>query len=383
MDEKKQEHNNRIPNDEMNVIQIALSIYDPFGTYTKHAGATLVSVFTNTSFSVCVHILHDSTLTQENRDKICKIADEYQQKIQFYIVDLPKHMMDLSCGKLTTGTLFRLLAPNILKEKKIIYLDCDVIVDLDIKKLWDIPVMGYPVAAVLDKTVQCGKTLSTNGKNIIKKSGIKLDKYFNAGVLVLNLEYLRNNHNLSEEACRFFTNYENVYVDQDALNFLFQDNFLQLDDTFNSITMVRGDDYLKGRIWHWAGQKPWDGFTGIIDTLYWNSLSLTPWRDESSTFLSMIKQIENLSASGKKLIIFGTGSYAERTWRRLSKTAQYFVDNDSKRWNTMFHGHPIYSPRHLLKEDKEKVIVIIGSQYHDEISRQLIDMGFTKYVHFL
>ena len=365
-------------------VQIALSIYDPTGSYARHAGATMVSIFANTSASVCIHILHDDTLIQDNRDHLRKIANEYQQDIQFHQVKLTNMLLSLQCGKLTQGTLFRLLVPNILRERRIIYLDCDVIVDLDIEELWRISVTGYPLAAVLDGTLHGGISCwEEKDISIIKRNGIKLEKYFNAGVLFLNLEYLREHHNLVQEASHFLATHESVYMDQDALNFIFQQKFLQLDDVFNSMTMIKGTCNGNGRIWHWAGQKPWNGFTGMIDILYWHYLSLTPWNNEARAFFSILSNIESSTVLGKKIIVFGAGSCGERIWRQLPVPIQYFVDNNKTKWGGTLQGIPVLSPECLHEEDKNGVIVIVGSQYYSEIVKQLIDMGFKKFINFM
>ena len=49
-------------------VHIALSVYDPSGSYSRHAGATIASVLKNTDSLICFHILHDSTLNKTNRE---------------------------------------------------------------------------------------------------------------------------------------------------------------------------------------------------------------------------------------------------------------------------------------------------------------------------
>ena len=52
------------------MIHIALSVYDPKGTYSRHAGVVAASVLSNTDEDVCFHILHDETLTDENKRRL-------------------------------------------------------------------------------------------------------------------------------------------------------------------------------------------------------------------------------------------------------------------------------------------------------------------------
>ena len=61
----------------------------------------------------------------------------------------------------------------------------------------------------------------------------------------------------------------------------------------------------------------------------------------------------------------------------------YFVDNDPELIGTTYMGKPIYSPDKLLEEDKDNILILIGSIiYHLEIEFQLKDMGFEEDVHY-
>ncbi|OAM92862.1 Lipopolysaccharide biosynthesis protein, LPS:glycosyltransferase [Pelosinus fermentans] len=360
------------------VIHVAISIHDPIGTYAKHAGATIASIFANTSVSVCIHILHDETLTQENRKKFEKLSENFNQEIRFHLVVLPENILSYKYERVTQGALFRLLLPDILTEEKIIYFDCDVIVDLDINILWGICIKGYPLAAVRDGGISYW---DDQKKYLTKKNGMQIEKYFNSGVLVLNLKYIRENHCLAKEAFDFLeTHQERAFQDQDALNFLFQKKYLPLHEDFNSFAMVKGDKYESGKIWHWAWNKPWDRFISMVDILYWKYLSLTSWSSDAFHLFSVLQYSNDAE---RKIIIFGAGSAGEKVCRNLPAQIEYFVDNGQAKWGDYLNGIPIRSPECLLNEDIKSVIIIVASQYHSEISKQLLNMGFKKYVNFL
>ncbi len=87
-----------------------------------------------------------------------------------------------------------------------------------------------------------------------------------------------------------------------------------------------------------------------------------------------------------KHIIFGGFDYAVR-WEMdqdaIFRGIVYFVDNDPKLIGTTYLGKPIYAPEKLLEEDKNDVLVLIGSIiYHTEIEFQLKDMGFEEDVNY-
>ncbi|MBQ3695322.1 MAG: hypothetical protein IJQ77_07865, partial [Synergistaceae bacterium] len=62
-----------------NAVHVVMLVYDPQGTYSQHAGVVMTSIFENTQSKVIVHILHDETLTQDNRQKLIRTAGKYSQ----------------------------------------------------------------------------------------------------------------------------------------------------------------------------------------------------------------------------------------------------------------------------------------------------------------
>lgn len=88
----------------------------------------------------------------------------------------------------------------------------------------------------------------------------------------------------------------------------------------------------------------------------------------------------------KKHVMFGGFDYALR-WEMdqdaVFRGIDYFVDNDPSLIGTTYLGKPVYSPEKLLEEDKEGLLILIGSIiYHMEIEFQLRDMGFEEDVHY-
>ena len=258
-------------------IHIALGIHDPTGTYCRHAGAMLASLFSNTACAVQAHIVHNETLTPENARKLQAIARRFGKEIRFYPVRLPAEVHALG-GHVTQGALFRLLLPELVQAEKIIYFDCDMVVTLDIRLLWEIDLQERPAAAVLDPGMP---RFPAEIRQKVRDVGVSLDAYFNSGMMVLNLTCLRREYHLFQQAIAFLKRYPDaVFHDQDALNFLFQKDYLTLPDKFNKIVtrLGPGEGY-QPAVWHYAGVKPWEYYASSLDMLYWKALALTPWQD--------------------------------------------------------------------------------------------------------
>lgn len=88
----------------------------------------------------------------------------------------------------------------------------------------------------------------------------------------------------------------------------------------------------------------------------------------------------------KKHIIFGGFDYAVR-WEMdqdaIYQGIDYFVDNGLDLIGTTYLGKHVYAPEKLLEEDRNNILILIGSIiYHTEIEFQLQDMGFEEGVHY-
>jgi lipopolysaccharide biosynthesis glycosyltransferase len=101
---------------------------------------------------------------------------------------------------------------------KAIYLDCDVVVNDDLGELWDTELGEKSLLAARDLI---GWVSDPNaGISNFRELGIPGDaKYFNAGVLVLNLAKWRS-HGTTERLCKYLKDYQAVIraADQEALN---------------------------------------------------------------------------------------------------------------------------------------------------------------------
>ena len=260
------------------MISVAIGIHDPQGEYACHAGAMLASLFARATQPVCAHLLHNATLTADNRDRLSSIARHFRQELRFYSVALPEAVRPLG-GHVTEGALFRLLLPDLLQADKVIYFDCDIVVGLDIDELWRLDMQEKPVAAALDPGFP---SFPDHILRRIRATGIQTTNYFNSGVLVMDLKHLREKYRLFHQAVDFLLRFpDSVFHDQDALNRLFEENFRVLDPRFNRIvSRTPSNAWNQQAIWHFAGVKPWKVYSSAQDMLYWKALLQTPWRDE-------------------------------------------------------------------------------------------------------
>jgi len=303
-----------------NLMEIVLAVYDPRGTYSQHAGVVMTSIFENTQSPVCVHILHDETLTAENRRRLQQIAETYGKAVNFVdagasSLALGQEALALAEGEWSIGSLFRLLIPELLPSlKKVIYLDCDIIVNLDVRELWDVPLEDCSLAGVLDhSTGKSNRRFSCEALRT-RLIGCSLPRYINSGVLVMRLDRIRERYDLIGEALRWFS--DNAFLaalpDQDFLNALFCGDIKLIDYKFNNRNL---DGPTEGSIMHAIrSPKPWAGLRGTpTEKLYWKMYLKTPWGANLTTCQTaeiLIGLVENSPESHR---------HTAQSYRRIGK----------------------------------------------------------------
>lgn len=286
----------------MNPIHIALAFYDRSGDYARHVGVTLASVFANTSGTVWAHLLHDETLTAQNRERLLQIAEQGGNRLLFYPVNLPASLSEVEYGAATRGTVYRLKIPECLPLERVIYLDADLVVEMDIAELWDLDMNGCSLAAATDLDL---KNWSAKQWERVRNIGVEPNCYFNSGVMLMDLRRIREQRTLLAELPEFVRRFPKaVFVDQDYLNWLFQNDYCPIDAKFNVYVDFYVADInlgqLTGKIWHWAGWgvKPWAQYCSRLDSLYWRYLLRTPWYREAESGLTIYqREIDRLKES--------------------------------------------------------------------------------------
>ena len=263
------------------VIHIGFGLHDKDGHYSVWVGTVMQSILEHTDSRICFHILHDETVSEENKRKLKQVANQKGDSIQFHFIDTAIFDdVKERLHRFTVGTMFRLMLPEILPNlDKIIYLDADLFVNRDIKELWDVDIREYCLAGVIDE----GVDIHNYPRILNNYPKIKKESYFNAGVLYINLKKLREFGNLKKLVVDFLVeNPEAGLPDQDALNVLFHDKVLYLDDSWNRFVYLHRKDNvekLDKAIFHYAATLLMLYSHSQIDLEYFRTICRTPWSD--------------------------------------------------------------------------------------------------------
>ena len=189
---------------------------------------------------------------------------------------------------------YRLLAPCFLPQKlhRILYLAPDILVINSLKPLWETDMKGRLFAAA----AHTGKTNLANNINQVRLG--TTNKYFNSGVLLINLDQGRKEI-LPEEIFRYAGEHakELLLPDQDILNAVFGSRTLELDDylwnydarNYSTYLLRSGGvcdmDWVMGNtgILHFCGKtKPWQaGYIHRFGILYKHYMQINRRLDQS------------------------------------------------------------------------------------------------------
>lgn len=263
------------------IIHIGFGLHDKDGHYSVWVGTVMQSILEHTDSRICFHILHDETLSIDNKYKLEKVARSGSSKIEFHKIEeddfsVVKNQM----SRFTIGAMFRCSLPELLPDlNRIIYLDADLFVNRDIKELWDVDVREYYLAGVVDE----GVDIHNYPRILNKYPEIKKESYFNSGVLYMNLKKLREFGNLKKLVVDFLIeNPEADLPDQDALNVLFHNKVLYLDGSWNQFVFMHRKDNvekLDKAIFHYAADLLMLYSHSQLDKEYFRIICRTPWID--------------------------------------------------------------------------------------------------------
>lgn len=270
-----------------------------FTDYAKIAAVSIYSAALNCSVPLDIHIV----TVKEGRGE-AQTIDDLRSMVEQNDVRIILHEVDLTSlsvseeRKKYIGTLLRLFLPEILAEDKVIYLDCDLVINLDLKELWDEDTRGNSIAGAVDEGI-CSKYSRSKMRSVI---GSDKD-YLNAGVLVMNLKKIRGEHSLFSESMDYLDSCMNAIMrDQDALNHIFINDKTVLDRKYNRFaSTVSAEEGFEDKIIHFAGKKPWKVIRSESGYQFWRYFQMMPWMSDPQESWKWTKDLVDISTLAETL----------------------------------------------------------------------------------
>ena len=233
--------------------------------YAPWCGVMLTSLLKyNRDYDIHIYILLDD-VSQENKDKF-NLLHSNIHLIELKEFDFESWVPTLPLGEyLSRTTWARLALGDVLPDDvhKVLHIDADTIVLGSLKELWETALDVDTAAAAIDEY---------RDATYLGMKGL----YFNAGVILFNVDYFRNN-NIKEKSIQFIRQHSDImrFHDQDVLNKMFEGHVIFKHRKFNLTCYgnvisdeLRNDADFKQdkeavfsndvRIYHFVGKvKPW------------------------------------------------------------------------------------------------------------------------------
>lgn len=228
-----------------------------------------LSILEHTESSIDFYLICPD-LSHENQ-KILTSFFNKQKQCRFFIIPInQKDFCQFPVGYHYSYAMYvRFLLPLLLPNlSKIIYSDVDVIYCDDIRKMYDIDIKGFGLAAPIE---EIGAEMLNEWNHKKRKKNLNISKnhlFFQSGNLVIDLDYWRTYH-ISDQLMMITHKQKDILVapDLDVLNIVFANNYYRLPYRYSLCTHRIGYENNNSEMIvalktpfciHYAGrQKPW------------------------------------------------------------------------------------------------------------------------------
>ncbi len=300
---------------EREAIPIVLATNEAFAPFSAVAISSLLKN-ANKNFFYDIYVLN-TNLSKKTINKLEQRSHYFNVKCVNVSEYIAPHVKSLQKNSdyITEETYFRIIVPSLLADyKKAIYIDSDLVLLDDISRLFAVELQENLVAGVKNP-------LHLKMQKHIESLGLNPDSYINAGVLVMNLERMRNN-GFEDKCFKLLASRNLKFMDQDAINLACQDNIKYLNMSWNygwhyerlnqepnkELHLLKSEKgmYKKAskdiKIIHYTGNiKPWNDPNYRFGRIFWKYAKQTSFKDEilsvakasptfKRSFLGKIKQ---------------------------------------------------------------------------------------------
>ena len=265
-------------------------------------------------------IVLERDISEQNKRSIPQFLSSFANaEVRFFDVSrvIAGYHLTTNNAHISVETYYRFIIQDALPfYSKILYLDSDLVVDGDIAELYDTPLGDCAIGAVRDLDF-LGNLNMKDGKRLEyadTQLGMKQPYgYFQAGVLVMNLDRMRDLHTV-DEWLEIASRPGFIYNDQDILNMECEGSVAYLpyewDVMHDCAGRVQGvfayapaevfrgymDSRKAPKIVHYAGfDKPWKNPWCDFGPLYWSYARQTPFSLQMMAMLAGVAKPKPLA----------------------------------------------------------------------------------------
>ena len=374
--------------------------------YVPYTAVTLKSIVENAKQDRRYEVYVLTTdISIENQDRMAKIFKD-DKRFLFSCINISGFVKKSDfAGRwhITAETFYRFYILSLFANaKKVLYLDCDLVVNADVAELFDTELGDNYLAAAKDIDF-AGAIKQKFGQKLYLQTAIGLngfDEYFQAGVLLFNIPKMKKKADAADLVTIYNTK-KWFYMDQDILNHVYKDKVVYLSQAWNCIMNWKNnassrmdvlkkapfalyDEYMHARqqpkIAHYAGcQKPWNAADCDLAEYFWKYARKTDFYEE--IMFRLCNPAKNSSApvakpwteklNGKNILIYGTGVHAKKLFQFLEKNSVIgFLDKEKK--DGLFLDKPMLDWAQITPETADAIVIASRPIFYNEIFARIV-----------
>ncbi|MCH5185707.1 MAG: glycosyltransferase family 8 protein [Oscillospiraceae bacterium] len=371
-----------------NIIPVVFAAND---NYVPYLGVALTSLIANISDENMYMIYVLTTDISDVHMKKISAMGKSDVKIEF--IDVSDLMSGRKIGTvkhLSPETAYRLLIEKIFKDyEKILYLDCDIVINRDVAELYN--------TDIGDNLLGAARGMVFEPEYIADELKLNRDNYFNAGILVMNVKKFAQ-ENIGEKGLEMLSQKNYNSQDQDVLNILCQDRVKYLDSHWNiewqyitgmvkkfyiteyieKIITYRDDPYI---VHYTSHIKPWINPGFLLADYFWKYAKKSDFYDEITERYRAKKEYdfkfpEEKVNKNDKIILYGYGiagySYFEQIIREELCELAAVCEKNTEKFRYTSLCVPIIGINEINNYDFDYIVISVRKkEIVDEIVKDL------------
>lgn len=384
----------------------------------KYVLITLISISKNansdTEYDFYFLVDDEFSLIARKDIELCVKNECIGCTIQFINIGNQFGNIHMRIDGITRPTFYRLMAPELIREDKCLYLDTDVVVLTDLCELYNTDLNEYYLAGVKAPGYQIKKCQL----EYCKQAKIPdLNQYINAGVLLFNLKKMRE-----EQVVNKFLSllkYDMEGQDQDIINSVCYGKIYFLPFKYNVMTkyaawpvgkyhnVVSEDELIEGwnnpKIIHYADRtKPWNNLECYLGDYWWDickNSSAWKWFYNNLQELFYEKAIyktRNIGFVAKKIpqlfeisydrkyVIYGAGARARDVLDYLEEkniVPEYIIVSQMNENPTKIKNIQVYVLDKISYDLRGKTVIIATREkFHSDIIQRLLPLNYLEII---
>lgn len=327
-----------------NKVHVAFITDENYSMPTSVA-ITSLKINRNKTTDYTIHILANNISDESKSNFLLLQEEKFEIRIIPVTADKKFSKLTKKDGDLhvSPSAVIKLRLPEILNRVgKVLYLDGDVIIQDDLLNLYNTNISGKYAAVVKD-------IISERNPRHLKNMGIKNLYYFNSGMMLLNLTRCRKD-NMTEKLLDYRENGKNHFMDQDALNSVFNENVKYISYKYNYLNKFHDwwggeklsifygevipedkiESFKSAVIIHLGShEKPWKYDMGYLSELYLEYYACSPY-ENTELILEDLPELEENTlikiSSGEKF----TRDELINQYKKIKKEKQFYENEYNK-----------------------------------------------------